>query len=261
LVIDDGVIDPVRESVLLRYPIVQIVPNRGRGLVAALNTGLMCAKFDLIARVDGDDLMFPDRLEIQEDFLRRNQDVHLLGSQVTYIDEVGTQKGSSEYVTGDITAATREGERCLLAHPAVMFRREAALNVGGYRDIFKVNGTDLAEDFDLWIRISRNGKVVNLAQGLTYYRQHSNQLSVQHRTPQEMASYYIAAVARFERDPNVQAREVVIGQGAGFNYASLSFITEQIGIRRGIMYFIEYLFFKGLLGVNAKRLLIRVFKL
>lgn len=261
LVIDDGLSDNARTLIQLSNPRVRLIPNQGHGLVAALNTGIHESKFDLIARLDGDDLMFPNRLATQEEFMRKNQEVHLLGTQVAYIDEIGVRKGSSDYISGDITIATRQGEQCLLAHPAVMFRRESVLRVGGYRNIFQVNGTDLAEDFDLWIRISRLGKVVNLEQDLTYYRQHSKQLSNQHRTPQEMASYYIAAVARFECHPNLNARKVKIESRSGFDYASVRFISSQIGPRKGFMYFIEFLFFKGFLGKTARRILIKAFKL
>lgn len=261
LIIDDGIGESALNLVQMSSPRIHLIPNRGKGLVAALNTGLLESKFDLIARIDGDDLMFPNRLATQEVFMRQSPDVHLLGTQVRYIDEDGNQIGSSEYISGDITQSTRQGKQCLLAHPSVMYRRETALKLGGYRDIFQVDGTDLAEDFDFWIRFSRFGKIVNLAQDLTYYRQHSNQLSNQHRTPQEMASYYISAVARFEDDPNSQATKVQIASDSRVDFDSVRFISSQNGIRRGIMYLVEYLFLKGLLGKFARKILIRGLKL
>ena len=61
-----------------------------------------------------------------------------------------------------------------MAHPSVMYRRSAIIQLGGYRNEF--NG---AEDYDLWLRMMFVGKIVNMNEHLTYYRIWANQVTRQ----------------------------------------------------------------------------------
>lgn len=260
LLIDDGIYSDIINDVAVRFPSVRILPNEGSGLVDALNTGIRNSRFDLVARIDADDLMEPERLEFQMRAFRDDPSLVLFGSQVTYIDELGVSSGFSNYLTGDITDLTRTGDSCLLAHPSVMYKVEAVNAVGGYRKIFRVNNVDLAEDFDLWVRLSRVGRVVNSHQTLTRYRQHSSQLSNLHRTPQEMSSIYISAVSKFE-DCGRTAPSVSIHETDSINWISIKFIAYQLGFRDASRYFIEYLAYKKLIGESIRRFVARLLRL
>jgi glycosyltransferase involved in cell wall biosynthesis len=260
LLIDDGINSDVVKDVALRFPSVRILPNEGSGLVDALNTGIRNTRFDLVARIDADDLMEPERLEIQMRAFRNDPGLVLFGSQVTYINELGVSGGCSNYFTGDITDLTRAGDSCLLAHPSVMYKVEAVNTVGGYRKIFRVNDVDLAEDFDLWIRLSRVGRVVNSDQALTRYRQHGAQLSNLHRIPQEMSSIYISAVSKFE-DCGRTAPSVSIHETESMNWISIKFVASQLGFRDASRYFIEHLAYKKLIGGSIRRFLTRLLRL
>jgi hypothetical protein len=57
-----------------------------------------------------------------------------------------------------------------MAHPAVTFRRESVIAVGGYRE-------NLPEDWDLWMRLSQKGQLANLKDYVLRYRVHAHQLS------------------------------------------------------------------------------------
>jgi glycosyltransferase involved in cell wall biosynthesis len=141
------------------------------GISAALNLGLAQSSAELIARLDCDDVMDPDRLQKQEIVMQDGR-VICVGSQLRIMDENGNTIRYTHYPTQSFVIKSSLRIRNVVAHPSVMFRKSAVNLAGGYRPEF--NG---AEDYDLWIRLSEIGHIVNLAQPLTNYRIHANQAS------------------------------------------------------------------------------------
>lgn len=260
LLVDDGFDLEVARQVRLNFPGVRIIPNQGKGLVDALNTGIRNSRYDLIARIDADDLMEPERLEIQMRDFRSNANLMLLGSQVKYIDDFGRLNGQSAYPVGDITAQTRTGAKCLLAHPSVMFRRDAVISVGAYRHIFRIDNVDLSEDFDLWIRMSRVGLVINSEESLTRYRQHGSQLSIVHRLPQELSTYYVRAVSKYENVDTQSAPHIEIRHSDLIDLSIIKFVFHQIGFIQALRFCIEFLAFKKVIGFRLRRILTRILR-
>lgn len=138
-----------------REPRLLILQNRGAGLVAALNTGFAEARGEFIARMDGDDTMPPNRLQVQADFLSSHPAVTLVSGQVEHWGD-GSTAGYSRYVDFINSLNTPRDYRMKqfiespLAHPSVMLRR-TALPEGPYRD------GDFPEDYDLWLRLLAAG--------------------------------------------------------------------------------------------------------
>jgi glycosyltransferase involved in cell wall biosynthesis len=151
-----------------------LVKAEKRGMAPALNTGLSACIYEYVARVDSDDIMLPNRLQSQVQYLTNNQKVVVVGGQLEFISEDGSPASPrySNYPTG--VAVVREAfERgCYVAHPAVTFRKTSVLKLGGYREEFK-----FAEDYDLWLRILDIGEIDNLPIPVTQYRQHPGQAS------------------------------------------------------------------------------------
>jgi glycosyltransferase involved in cell wall biosynthesis len=122
--------------------------NRGRGF--ARQQGLLAARGDWVAQMDADDVCLPRRFEVEAALLRREQ-VDLVGGAMWEFAE------DEEHPTA-IRAMPTTHERIAAAmrvnnpinHPTVVFRREAALRVGGYRDM-------RMEDYDLWARMLMDG--------------------------------------------------------------------------------------------------------
>jgi len=133
---------------------VRVVRGEGRGLVAALNLGLSHCWGELIARMDGDDLVHPDRLRLQADLLAREPGLGAAGSLVRCFPEP-LSPGLLRLETWLNSTVTREQCRnarfidAPLVHPSAMFRREAL--DGGWHD----NGW--AEDWDLLLRMIEGG--------------------------------------------------------------------------------------------------------
>jgi len=197
LIIDDGISEnQLFELKNWNFDLnLKVIKNKGVGLVSALNTGLDLADNELIARLDSDDMVYKNRLELQYNFLRISPEVMVVGSQVTYIDQDNKILGKSAYPPGSINNDKRFKNSCLIAHPSVMYRKNAISKVGGYREVAKIGSTSLCEDFDLWKRIATQGELVNMTDELTFYRQHPAQLSNKFRYAQELATLFVESEA------------------------------------------------------------------
>lgn len=68
---------------------LRIVKCGMKGIVPALNTGLRASTGEWIARQDGDDYWYPEKLQKQMDFLQSNKDVSVLGTQIRLLDTQG----------------------------------------------------------------------------------------------------------------------------------------------------------------------------
>jgi glycosyltransferase involved in cell wall biosynthesis len=144
-------------------------PEKRIGLSASLNLGIESAKAPFIARIDSDDIMMPDRLEIQFNYLKSNSEISVVGSWCIIIDSHGKPLKIRKYPFGGILLKLYFHYRCGLAHPAVMFRKHDVLNVGGYNAKLK-----FCEDLDLWLRfIGKGYNIQNIQEPLIYYRKAS----------------------------------------------------------------------------------------
>lgn len=123
--------------------------ERNRGLGVALRTGIEHCSYDLVARMDADDLSVKNRFETQLRYLSTHPDVDALGG---YVVEFGGGKSRVRTVptTPDVVRQ-RAKFRSPINHPTVMFRREAVLSAGNYRDLRSM------QDYDLWVRMLLDG--------------------------------------------------------------------------------------------------------
>ena len=139
------------------------------GLVAALNHGLVLARGEFVARMDGDDVAMPGRLAAQVAALQANESVGVIGTTHRYIDSSGSQVGSIRRLPTHPSAV--EAELLLsnpLAHPTVMFAPRRLSEPIEYSDEFPD-----AEDLELWLRLRCQTKLANLGEPLLDRREHS----------------------------------------------------------------------------------------
>lgn len=121
-------------------------------LVGALNWGLAATRGPLVARMDADDEMHPDRLAEQVEALEINPTWGLVGSGVDFGGDASAQAGYAAHVAwlnGQISPLQIRLARFVespFAHPSVMWRREVSESHGGYR------AGDFPEDYELWLR-------------------------------------------------------------------------------------------------------------
>ena len=129
---------------------VRVVRGEGRGLVAALNLGLSHCAGSLIARMDADDLVHPDRLRLQADLLARDGSLGAVGSLVKCGGDGFARLEA--WLNATVTREQCRNARFIeapLVHPSTMLRREALGD--GWED------HGWAEDWDLLLRLVEQG--------------------------------------------------------------------------------------------------------
>lgn len=160
---------------------IQIIRQTNQGVVKAANRGMSMCTAPLIARMDSDDIAMPTRLEKQVQFMAKHPDVSVVGTSILEIDAQSQPLATVVYPTEHeaIDAANMQ-VKTSLAHPTVMFRRDAFNALGGYREAFRY-----VEDLDMWLRLAEHGRLANLPDVLLCYRQHTDSISWNHTGEKE----------------------------------------------------------------------------
>jgi len=166
VVVDDGSTDATA-SILGSFgdPRVRVTRERRGGLTSALRSALGLARAPLVARLDADDVALPERLERQRDFLERHPEVGLLGTAAREVDGIGREVGVVRPPTEDAALRGALIRHNPFVHSSVMMRRSALEQAGGYDPSFPV-----AQDYDLWMRMSRVTRMANLPEALVVRR-------------------------------------------------------------------------------------------
>jgi hypothetical protein len=157
---------------------IRVIELAEAGLAGALNAGLRAASHPLAARMDADDTCALDRFERQAAFMRSNPGVVALGTAFDGVDERGARLGVERPPTDPRDVRWRLLLGNVHCHGSMMLRREQVLNAGGY-DV----GCGFAQDYDLWLRLSRGHDLANLPDVLYHYtatmeRRHTEQARI-----------------------------------------------------------------------------------
>jgi glycosyltransferase involved in cell wall biosynthesis len=175
LIVNDGSTDQT-ESIIRSYPDsrIRLINQSNQGVSAALNTGLKQARGKYIARFDADDICYPERIQVQYDFMSLHPDYVLTGSDATYMDREG------EYLFYYSTLGHTNKEinekiktYCPFIHSSVMYIREIALELGGYDP-----GAHTFEDYLLWMKFITRGKVCNFNAPLIHVRLNPESITI-----------------------------------------------------------------------------------
>lgn len=177
VLVRDGQVPPKLDGILdeyeSRYPdvfnIIRLEQNGGLG--NALKLGVENAKYELIARMDSDDICLPDRFEKQLYYMESHPEVDIVGGQMTeFIGDSSNIVGKRIVPLENDAILEFMKSRCALNHVTVMFRKDAVLKSGNYQDWF------WNEDYYLWVRMWLNGcKFGNLDSVLVNVRSGADQ--------------------------------------------------------------------------------------
>jgi glycosyltransferase involved in cell wall biosynthesis len=166
IVVDDGSTDATPALLgSFRDPRLHVIRQGRGGLTRALCAAGALARAPLLARLDADDVALPERLARQRAFLESHPEVGLLGTGAREVDAAGRELGIVRPPPDDAAI------RCALirgnpfVHSSVMMRRTAVAAAGGYDPGFPV-----AQDYDLWMRMSRVTRMANLPEPLVVRR-------------------------------------------------------------------------------------------
>ena len=185
IIVNDGSTDGSAE-IIKRYNdnrIVVITHKKNMGLVYSLNEGVSLCKSEYLARMDGDDISEKNRFKTQIEYLNDHTEVGLCGTWAKSINEAGI---IVDYMIPPNNLLSRYNfwKPGVIIHPTLMIRTEL-LKKYGYG-----NQYDRAEDYDLWMRMGKDGVVIrNIPIFLYRYRINPNGISNSNRAEQEESSF------------------------------------------------------------------------
>ncbi len=167
----DGSVEEARAWIPHRIP-GTITSGRPLPLHQCLATMVEEAATPYLARFDADDVCRPERFALQLRALHADPRIAVVGGQLRYMDVNGQAlPPGGDYPLRFEEVLARMLFQCALPHPAVMMRREMILAAGNYRVPKPV------EDLDLWYRVARQGKLINLPETLVDYRIHATSVT------------------------------------------------------------------------------------
>ena len=173
IIINDGSTDNsqrIIESYTDNRIIVINKPNTG--LIDTLNMGISASTGEWIARMDADDISYPTRFAEQLKFIQ--DDIAVIGSQACLIDEFDKIYGETRFdCENDKIRKKLRQYKSNIIHPSVIINKSMINRVGGYDPKMEV-----AEDYDLWLRLSGVGKIINVNKKLIGLRKHTGNISV-----------------------------------------------------------------------------------
>ena len=146
----DSVIATKRQEMGESLNVVRLAKNGGLG--NALNEGIKHCKNELVARMDSDDIAYPDRCEKQIAVFNTHLEVSICSGIVeeftTDPNTVDTKRVPPETNAEIVEFAKKRNP---FNHPCVMYKKSAVEAVGSYQDFY------LLEDYYLWLRMLMAG--------------------------------------------------------------------------------------------------------
>lgn len=185
IILDDGSTDAsprILADYQARDPRVRVIRLNHEGIVVALNRGIAEARSEWIARMDCDDIAYPERLESQFAELQKSG-ASLCHTQVRLIGDPRWLTPAGRFVRSQALLKLRFCFQCVIVHPTVMFRRSRFHALGGY-----LPEERHAEDYSLWSRFLQSDRIIGLSEPLLDFRVHGDSISKLKADVQELLS-------------------------------------------------------------------------
>jgi glycosyltransferase involved in cell wall biosynthesis len=195
IVVDDGSTEDIRAVTAEFGEKVRYERLERGGVSRARNHGIRVAQGRFVAFLDSDDLFLPVKLQKQVALLEQHRELGMVYSAYISVDENLNplkQLPAPEYADGYTAMLTA----CTIATPTVMVRRDVFERVGVFDETMH-----LAEDIDLWCRISRFFPIAPIHEPLTKVRLHSSGTP---RHPEAVLNAYVYLLGKaFRADPSI----------------------------------------------------------
>ena len=160
IIVDDGSDDQGVELILGRYKEsdrIKLLAQEHRGSGAAMNYGASRAKGEYICRLDSDDLLFPQALEVVNAYIEKFPNVDYFYSSRCTIGEEDRLIETFSSITFDRKRLLRRN----IANHFICWRKQSFLEVGGFDETIRYG-----EDYDLALRMAEKFRFQNIEEVL-----------------------------------------------------------------------------------------------
>lgn len=181
IIVDDASTDDsvkVIDSLITKFDSVNTIYNNDNlGNCKSFNIGLKASKGKYVIDLAADDILHPDRIAMGvKKFQELTEDYGVHYSPIVHIDQNGSELGNQLTQTYDGDIYKLLIEKFIISAPSMMIKKSVLEDLNGYDEQLTY------EDFDFWIRSSRNYLYASHLQPLTYKRQlHSGLAKKQYR--------------------------------------------------------------------------------
>lgn len=222
LVLDDGSTDGTIEKILsFNDPRIRLIRNeKNQGIAFSRNRLLQEARGLYYVLLDSDDIAMPNRIELQLEYLKENDDTSLVGTPCIAIDQNG------DYIKSTWAFLQKRPTDPVEIKATLLFRNcfyQSSIMINS--QLLKNEKYDLEfppfEDFEFWARLALTHKLVNMDTPLIEYRFHPQNIS--HTTNEPF---------KFQLNNTIVSRE--------FNYYFNYQPTEQELFVHGVWQFYSY---------------------
>jgi glycosyltransferase involved in cell wall biosynthesis len=215
------------------------------GLIATLNRGIELSNGEFIARMDADDIAFPDRFSEQINVLKNCPEIGVVGC---WIQRFGFKDDIFELPVNDAEIKTSLFFFCPLSHPAVILRKCLLIDNNIRYDERFLD----AEDYQLWFQLVKVAKFYNIPKVLLKYRIHENQKFFTDAKPSQDSVLRIKkeGLDLFGIEFTDLEREIwvtILNLSPRLDYATILLIEKVVNANRMVKVFDTYLFERKLL--------------
>lgn len=212
---------------------IKLIFEPVQGIAHAINTGIRNAQADFVARMDADDISFPERIEKQVDYLLNHPETGVVSTRSLFCSSIGNNEGFSLFVDWQNKIITNEQHYLArfiespLAHPTVMFRKEIIGLYGYY------NTGNVPEDYELWLRwFARGVGFYKIPEKLVQWNDHGERLTRIHPGYSKEAFMHIRYeyLARYLKEKTFEGKKIIVC-GASKNILKKANHLEGFGVK------------------------------
>lgn len=180
IIVDDGSEDRTLE-ISAKYNDSRLnLISSDHNFIKSLNTGISLARGKYIARMDADDTMIPNRLELQYHYMEENSSVDICGG---WMDTFGNNSRLKKFPLNHEEIIPSLLLYNCIANPSTIIRKESLKRFSLYPNIYKQEFI-YAEDYRLWVDLAMKGlRFANIPQVLVKYRLSETQNTSKYADP------------------------------------------------------------------------------
>lgn len=174
IIINDGSTDSTPDIINKIYdPRMKVYSKQNTGPQDSLNYGIKKCNFEIIMRMDGDDEMMNNKIEIQLLDFQNNKAVlsgtggYIINNNSEIKERINVPESNNKIIN------CLKSIKTSMIHPSIMFYKDAIIKAGLYDLKF-----DAADDYEMYYRISKIGQLSNINLPLLLLRKHEENMSV-----------------------------------------------------------------------------------